>query len=400
MMGGKPKLTTEIFINRAKQKHGDKYDYSKVEYVNNHEKVCIICPEHGEFWQTPNNHMKGINCPKCGTALGASKVSSNKSEFINKARMIHGDKYDYSKVEYINNKTKVCIICPKHGEFWQAPTNHLYGYGCVSCGHETAAEKQTSNIDVFVQKAKKVHGDKYDYSKVKYVKKNMPVCIICPEHGEFYMRTDNHLSGQNCPKCARISQIDKASLSLFDFIDKAKCVHKNKYDYSLVNYINNHTKVKIICPEHGVFEQTPMSHLAGNGCAQCSSSKGEKRISDILDAKLINYMREKTIKYRDGSYGRLDFLLIHRCIEYDGEQHFRSNDYFGGIEYLKHITECDNRKNNYCKENQLPLLRIRYDQIDDIEAILNHFLANPDFYKDRYNPYLTNEEYYSIREAT
>ena len=125
------KLSTEEWIQKAKKVHGDKYDYSKVKYYNAHTKVCIICPIHGEFWQTPASHLMGNACPKCG---GKTKLNTDK--FIHRAKEIHGDKYDYSKVEYINATTKVCIICPIHGEFWQTPAKHLSGKGCKKCGIE------------------------------------------------------------------------------------------------------------------------------------------------------------------------------------------------------------------------------------------------------------------------
>ena len=111
------KLTTYEFIEKAKKVHGDKYDYSKVEYVNSRTKICIICPQHGEFWQTPNAHLMKEGCPKC-KGENVSKVNRRTTnEFIEKAKKVHGDKYDYSKVDYKNNSTKVCIICPIHGEF-------------------------------------------------------------------------------------------------------------------------------------------------------------------------------------------------------------------------------------------------------------------------------------------
>lgn len=124
------KTTQEEFISKAREVHGDKYDYSKVEYKGNKNKVCIICPEHGEFWQLPSSHLKGAGCPNCS---GNKKYTTK--EFIEKARKIHGDKYDYSKVEYVNSETKVCIICPEHGEFWQKPARHLMGQGCPNCWH-------------------------------------------------------------------------------------------------------------------------------------------------------------------------------------------------------------------------------------------------------------------------
>lgn len=185
------RLTTEEFIRRAKAVHGDKYDYSKVEYKNRKSRVCIICPIHGEFYQLPNSHLIGCGCPSCS---GCAKYTTE--SFIQKAREVHGDKYDYSKVEYKNSHTEVCIICPKHGEFWQKPSGHLSGYGCAQC----AGNAKLSTED-FIKKAKMVHGLKYGYSKVKYVNRTAAVCIICPKHGSFWQGADLHLKGCGCPFC-------------------------------------------------------------------------------------------------------------------------------------------------------------------------------------------------------
>lgn len=122
------KYIIDNFIKRAREIHGNKYDYSKVEYVNNHTKVCIVCPIHGEFWQTPQSHLSKNGCLECG---GRKKITTK--QFIEKSRKVHGNKYDYSKVEYKNNSTKVCIICPIHGEFWQTPSMHSKGQGCPFC---------------------------------------------------------------------------------------------------------------------------------------------------------------------------------------------------------------------------------------------------------------------------
>jgi len=132
-----PKLTTEEFIAKAKAVHGDRYDYSKVEYAGNKGKVCIICREHGEFWQEARMHLSGCGCPICA---GRKKLRT--SDFVKKARSVHGDKYDYSKAEYKGNTEKVCIICPEHGEFWQSAANHLNGRGCPKCGFIVSSSKQ------------------------------------------------------------------------------------------------------------------------------------------------------------------------------------------------------------------------------------------------------------------
>ena len=186
------KLTTEQFIEKARLVHGDKYDYSKTVYNKMKEKVCIICPEHGEFCQQPRHHLLGSNCPICNPYH-----SLDLDTFLQKSREVHGDKYDYSKVMSKGNRTKVCITCPKHGEFWQLPPNHMRGSGCPFC----ADEKLRDTKEEFISKATKIHGDRYDYSKVKYVNSQTKVCIVCKEHGEFWQKANDHVQGRGCPIC-------------------------------------------------------------------------------------------------------------------------------------------------------------------------------------------------------
>ena len=196
------KTKNEIFIEKAKKVHGDKYDYSKVEYVNAKTKVCIICPKHGEFWQTPNTHLSGKGCIHCGNASSAKKRKTNIEEFIKKSNIVHNNKYIYTAINYINNKTNICIICPEHGEFWQRPDHHLMGCGCPECKIARIKNILTSNNEEFIEKANKIHKNKYDYSKSNYVNNRTKICIVCPEHGEFWQSPDKHLMMEGCPKCS------------------------------------------------------------------------------------------------------------------------------------------------------------------------------------------------------
>ena len=261
------KMTTEEFIARAKEVHGDKYDYSKAEYKGADTKVCIICPIHGEFWQTPYNHtMKKQGCPSCS---GNSKKTTE--EFITEAKAIHGDKYDYSKVVYKNAKTKVIIICPLHGEFKQTPYDHIKSKnGCPKCAGKGVTTEE------LIDRANKMHNNKYDYSKVEWdnVKKHKKVTIICPIHGEFQQDFYSHLSGCRCLKCQKTEQADKQRMTKEEFIAKAREVHGDKYDYSKVDYKDSKTEVCIICPKHGEFWQLPIIHTSqGCGCTKCGKEK-------------------------------------------------------------------------------------------------------------------------------
>ena len=298
------KKTKEEFIKEATEKHEGKYDYSKVEYVNAKTKVCIICPEHREFWQTPTSHLSGNGCPECGVKNRSEKRTSTKEEFIKKAREKHNGKYDYSQVTYIGTHNKACIICPEHGEFWQKPSHHLSGCGCPECRNEANGERCRSSKEEFIKKAKEVHKNKYDYSKVHYVNSRTNVCIICSEHGEFWQRPSNHLSGYGCSKCGNEKKRKILSSSKEDFIEKAREVHCDKYDYSSVEYFNNATKVCIKCPSHGEFWQTPANHLNDRGCPKCSGKysptteefikKARKEHGNKYDYSKVNYVNALT----------------------------------------------------------------------------------------------------------
>jgi hypothetical protein len=185
------KYTTEEFIKRAKEKHGDTYDYDFVEYINSNTKVIITCKKHREFKQNPKNHLNGSCCPKC-----SGKYNYSTTEFIEKAIEKHGDTYDYSLVDYVNSSTKVKIICKEHGKFEQIPNSHLLGKGCITC----SGRYQYTNDD-FINKSIETHGYKYNYSKVNYKTNKIKVIIICKEHGEFEQIPKQHMKGHGCPKC-------------------------------------------------------------------------------------------------------------------------------------------------------------------------------------------------------
>lgn len=197
---GRKKVTTDDFIKDARKIHGDRYDYSLVRYTKNKTNVTIICNEHGEFEQTPDNHKHGSGCPKCANIVRVNSLRITQKEFIDKSLKVHKGRYDYSSVEYVSSKKKVCITCPEHGEFWQTPNGHLNGYGCPKCA---GRGKSTEDI---IKEFKLVHGDKYDYRNVIYGGRRNKIEIICPDHGTFEQQVGIHLLGSGCPKCASIAR--------------------------------------------------------------------------------------------------------------------------------------------------------------------------------------------------
>ncbi|MBR6516674.1 MAG: hypothetical protein IKT40_07425 [Bacilli bacterium] len=294
-------------------------------------------------------------------------------EFINRSIKIHGDKYDYSKVNYISAHEKVCIICPIHGEFWQKASDHLKGHGCKLCGFEATNAKQKYTTEDFIKKAKLVHGDKYDYSKVEYIDSKHDVIIICPIHGEFKVKANSHLLGNICWKCGVELSRAKNKKTKEQFIDKSKGIHGNKYTYENVDYIDYHTEVLVTCPIHGDFLIKPIKHAQGTGCPYCSESKLEKNVRIILEKNDISHIQEykcEWLKYKKSL--SLDFYLpqYNIAIECQGSQHFGLSSW-GTIKKFEfeEIFARDERKRNLCNENDL---------------VLVYYL------EEKYNPYVEN----------
>ena len=288
------KLSQDMVIDKARKVHGDKYDYSKVEYVAMNQKVAIICPVHGIFYQTPDSHIHGkCGCPSC------NKVKTSQ-DFIDKARKVHGDKYDYSKVEYKGYKQKVTIICPLHGEFQQVPNNHIcVRDGCPKCGYIKASNTKTKTLNEFITKAISLHGGRYDYSKTIYNGALNKTTIICPIHGEFQQSPFCHLQGQGCPHC----RTSKGELSIRKYLEGHNIYFKTQYRFP-----------------------------------DCKDKR-----SLPFDFYLPEY---------------------NMCIEYDGEQHFKPIGRWKGAKGFEDIKRRDNIKNSYCKDNGIGLIRIKYTEND------------------------------------
>ena len=287
-------------------------------------------------------------------------MSKNKTteEFILSANEKHNNYYDYSLVEYINAKTKVKIICPEHGEFIQTPRFHIMGQKCPKCSNVKM------DIDYFILKSSKLHNYKYDYSLVEYKNTKTLINIICPIHGTFKQKPKDHLLGKGCSKCVG------KNMNTDDFINKSNIIHGYKYDYSLSNYVNAKTKLKIICPEHGEFMQTPNSHISGKGCPVCKESKGEIHIRKILNKLNIEFKpQHRFVDCVNKKELPFDFYLpkYNTCIEYHGEQHYKPVKYFGGaIKFLK-TKNNDSIKLKYCLNNNIKLIIINdINKIDNI----------------------------------
>ncbi len=290
--------------------------------------------------------------------------------FKNRAKLLHNERYDYSKFNYINSITQGIIICKKHGEFLQTTNSHLSGKGCSKC-----AGKYKSTQD-FIIESNNLHNSKYNYSKFIYTKASDKGIIICPIHGKFLQSPHKHLSGHGCQKCGKT-----APSNTVEFISKSLHKHHNKYDYSKVDYKKWNTPVIIICRKHGEFRQTPNNHLSGSGCLSCNYSKGEAKIQHWLKDNNIIYAAQK--RFADCKNKRnlvFDFYLPNEniLIEFDGEQHFNVNGWihkhkFSSIEYEKVKTN-DNIKNEYAKLKNIKMVRIPYYEFESISNILDELI--------------------------
>ncbi|WP_182002737.1 hypothetical protein [Acinetobacter lactucae] len=293
------KLTKEQLVARFKEKHGEKYDYSLVEYVNSNVKVKIICHKHGVFEQLPLTHCRS-GCRACSND---ALLNLSKDEFIIQAAKIHSNKYDYSLSNYRSKLEEIVIICPNHGEFLQLPKLHLKGHGCGWCG---GAKKYTN--EMFIAKAREIHGSKYDYSKFNYLDFESKSIIICPEHGEFKQNPSGHFRAEGCPKCGLLARNDKHRTKDKDFIDQARLKHGLRYDYSKVKITTLKKPVTIGCQLHGYFKQAPASHLNGSNCPECV----------LIECR--GYSRSQYIKTCEKSAGGKSNLYIIECSGND--EHF------------------------------------------------------------------------------
>jgi hypothetical protein len=261
-------------------------------------------------------------------------------EFIEKANKTHGlGRYDYSKTTILkNNREKVCVICPKHGEFWQISGAHVIGGGCRKCASEKLSKNRSMSQEEFINRANKIHNGKFDYSKVVYVNSIKKVCIICPSHGEFYQKPAVHLQTRGCPQC-KYSLGERAIISWLT---------KQGVDF-----------------DH--FYSFP----------------------DLMSPNRIPLEFDFCIK-------NPIFL-----IEFDGEQHFRPVRFNSiseeqAIQKFKKVQYYDSLKDQYCIKNDIPLLRINHREFKDIPEILEEKILGIDSYFQKHGNFkLTVNELYN-----
>jgi very-short-patch-repair endonuclease len=338
------------FLEKARNVHGYKYRYIDLSKSIMQNDYIEIEYEGIKYTQRAIKHLKGF-CPEKKT------LKNTTDNFIKNAIDIWGNKYDYSLTEYTNARTKIKIIYD--GIIYeQLPGSHLKypveGY---------------LDQKIFLQKAHKKWGNKYDYTLVQFKTANTKIKILYK--GQIWEQTPhNHL------KYAPERILRKTHE---EFVEESKLIHDDKYNYDKTIYLLDREKVIITCPLHGDFEQLPNHHKKGIGCPTCSESKGEKEIAKILKSYNINFDRQKKFDDCKNIYTLpFDFYIPSKrmCIEFEGKQHYEPLSFFGGIESFEKLKKNDKIKNDYCEDNYINLIRIKYSEIDNIKKLLEPFLSN------------------------
>lgn len=310
-------------------------------------------------------------------------------EFIEKATLIHGNKYDYSNVKYITGHIKIDIICNKHGTFSMSPVCHLsQQQGCIKCANEYKQQSMRLSTEEFIERAISIHGNKYDYSKSNYIDSSQLIQIICDIHGDFLQTPNNHLHGKSgCPLCGDIVGANKRKTSKSKFIILANKVHGIVYNYELLpERFRMKDKIIIKCPIHGEYNRLAEEHIYYYkiGCPLCgrSESIGEQLLTTILTGRNIIFKKQQTFENCRGRKKLLmyDFFLplYNIVIEYDGPQHYRYIPWIHKtIEAFNLQVEYDTIKNEYCSSNNIKMIRIRTKNKQDILNILDNSLICP-----------------------
>lgn len=424
------------FKQRAAAVHSSFYSYDNVEYKNSDTKVSITCPIHGDFNQTPHDHLSGHGCTKCKN----DKAKLSLEEFISRARSCHSIDYDYSFVRIDNYDNPVKIICPTHGEFEQTPRVHLSGSDCHKCSEEKMykvyAEDINKNLkntnvkmidssasnmseesnflcskhgkfrttirralssessgckeckkenvsvsfDEFVERSKLIHGNKYKYIEEDFYL-NKSINVICPIHGEFKTYKYNHLNGSGCPKCSAINAGLRSRLTQKEFIDRASSFNPLlKFEYGC--YTKNSEEAVFTCSVHGEQRRKAQDILQGHGCRTCLTNRPEQEILNeirsVYQGEIIAHSRPKFMNGME-----LDFYMPEKnlAIEFNGTvfHHSSKNTILSGVKpkpYNYHY-----KKWLLCKENGINLISI-YDfyWADDlknsiIRSKIRHYLG-------------------------
>lgn len=369
------KITTESAVAFLEEKYPNKFDYSKFQYVKAANKVTLICKDCGSEFQTTYNTLRNgkYGCPKCYRQT----TKRTKEDLLNIIEKYYPNKYDCSKVNYINTRTPVTLVCNQcNKEFNLEPQHIVRNYIKELCPHCRKNQEIQSNYNLFLDRLaiSSLHVIPNSNNFINYKQLMGFTCTECGN--QFESTPDNLLNSDiGCPICAEQSRRKTRTHTTEQFINDAKNVHGNTYNYDKTIYLGRHKNLTITCPKHGDFIIEAGDHLQGSGCPKCSQTKGERLVQTYLDKYNISYQIQvtfKDVKFHQQRI-RVDFYIksLNTIIEYNGKQHYEPIEYFGGKEKFEKQVERDNDLRQYCKENNIRLIEISYQQSkDEIEEII------------------------------
>lgn len=387
------------YILQWQKKFNKKFPYKifSCELVNAKSPIPLYCEKHGWFWVSVNNLLKGEGCKFCKRE---EKLIQHKKEyekkFIEQAKIIHNDFYDYSKVEYIKNSVNVHIICPIHGEFLQTPNNHLQGKGCQLCAIEKNGFSKRLSQEEAIEKAKKSHiGENYIYDRFIYNGRHSNCLITCPIHGDFSIEYGAFVDGEGCPICGRNKANMNRRNKSNDVLKLCKVNNPKGYGFDNFIYYGMDKKSLFTCKKHGDFLCTPAHFISGRGCPECKNSKMENELCQYFNDNGIKYIQQYVIE-KDRRY-RYDFYMPYKnlIIECQGEQHFYPVDFSHNNRGKDELFDIfDKQKDRDIKKYNLA--------INNGYSIV--YYINRDFFKDRklviddefYNDKVIIEEKYKL----
>ena len=367
---GQKAWTTEKFISEARKVHGDKYDYSRVVYINSRTPVIIGCPIHGFKEQKPGIHLTTNGCKDCGYAVHGDKMKGplyDTATFIEKSKQLHDD-IDYSITEFRGAEKPVSMICKIHNiPFTVAKAaNHVSRThpqrGCKLCVSDKVKERCTMTLDEFLLRAAFVHGETYSYDRVKWVNANTEIVIVCKVHGPFRQLPVSHLK-YGCRKCGDILRGKNKAYTQEEFVALARTVHGDRYTYEHSVYKGMDEDITITCPKHKDFVTTPHNFIhAASGCPKCKRPRLEGIVSSWLKESGIAFEEQKNFPWlKNVRLMKLDFYLpeYNIAIECQGDQHFKNSferPIFIRQDYIAKQSERDKLKHDQCEAHGIPIL--------------------------------------------
>lgn len=269
----KSRISTQELIERFQGRHGQTYDYSRVEAAGTKKQVTIVCRHHGPFQQLPATHIKGSGCPQCGTARAGEKHRLDQLLFEKRVRAVHGDRYGLGRAIYVTQYDHVVVECGEHGQFMVLPFNLWQGAGCPACARRQNGLNHRITQDACLCRVGQVHGKTYDHSLIRYRRMHDEIVVVCRDHGQFRPTAANYLAGRGCPGCGTLrgaaNRTPMLVLGADEVLARFRRIHGDEYDYANVVYEHSNRHVEIVCRQHGPFLQTPSGHWAGKGCPEC-----------------------------------------------------------------------------------------------------------------------------------